>query len=155
MIKMTLKGLSLLSVAALASTASARSFEEIYTDCGLGGMIAPNNDVLAVITNTTWDLGTTAISSNISSKDACMGGQETSAAFILRSYDEIAAAIARGEGEHLDTLLSLAGYAEEDRSEAASFLREDFAKVVAAADYAEKPFLEKAEALYGILYGEA
>lgn len=155
MIKTSLKGLSLLSLAALASTASARSFEEIYTDCGLGGMIAPNNDVLAVITNTTWDLGTTAISSNVTSDDSCVGGQQTSAAFILRSYDAIAADLSQGTGEHLNTLLSLAGYAEEDVAVAAEFLREDFAKLVAASDYAEQPFLQKAESLYNILYGNA
>ncbi len=65
-----------------ASFAMAREFAEIYTDCGLGAMIAPRTPAVAAVTNVTWDLGTTAISSNISSPDSCMGGQAKMAAFI-------------------------------------------------------------------------
>ncbi len=37
----------------------AREFADIYTECGLGAMIAPKNPTVAAITNVTWDLGTT------------------------------------------------------------------------------------------------
>lgn len=47
-----------------AQAKSNRTFGQIYTQCGLGAMIAPHTPVVAAITNVTWDLGTTAISSN-------------------------------------------------------------------------------------------
>lgn len=47
-----------------------RAFADIYTECGLGTMIAPKNAAVAAVTNVTWDLGTTAISSDDSSEDA-------------------------------------------------------------------------------------
>jgi len=71
--------LGLFAVAAaafcFAQSASAREFADIYTECGLGAMIAPNNAAVAAVTNVTWDLGTTAISSNASSADSCKGGK--------------------------------------------------------------------------------
>ena len=72
---------------ALRQIGMAREFAEIYTDCGIGGMIAPRSDAVVAITNVTWDLGTTAISSNISSPDSCSGGQAEKAVFIHDSYD--------------------------------------------------------------------
>ena len=53
--------------------ASDKSFGEIYTDCGIGGLLtAPipegvSQKFLAVVSNIVWDLCTTAISSNMSS----------------------------------------------------------------------------------------
>ncbi len=39
---------------------SAREFADIFTECGIGAMIAPNNEAVAAVTNVTWDCGTTA-----------------------------------------------------------------------------------------------
>jgi len=47
-------------------------------------MIAPIN---VAVTNVTWDLGTTAISSDISSQDSCQGGKVKVRVFINNSYE--------------------------------------------------------------------
>ncbi len=143
-----------LSAFALVQAASSRDFAEIYTDCGLGALIAPSNDAVAAVTNVTWDLGTTAISSNISSPDSCTGGQQRTAAFIYQSYDSIASDLSKGEGKYLTALLVVAGYAEEDIAQASEFLRADFAELVAQEGYSSLSHYEKTEQLYGILYGE-
>jgi len=56
---------ALLAVASAAmlstSPAHSREFGEIYAECGLGGMIGKSNETIAIITNITWDLGTTAL----------------------------------------------------------------------------------------------
>src|SRR2546423_1492077 len=75
---------------AVAGQASAREFADIYTDCGLGAVIAPHNGAVAAGTNVTWDLGTTALSSHARPARRCKGGQPKSAAlasvpFRLRS----------------------------------------------------------------------
>lgn len=136
----------------LTGAANAREFADIYTDCGLGAMIAPNNDAVAAVTNVTWDLGTTAISSNASSPDTCEGGQGSSAAFIFDAYPSIEKDLAVGSGEHLTALLSIAGVDESARGDISTQLRTDFAELVAAESYSEQTRYEKAENLYELLY---
>ena len=60
-----------------------REFADIYTECGLGAMIAPNNEAVAAVTNVTWDLGTTAISSDASSEENCKRWQIRGGCFYL------------------------------------------------------------------------
>ena len=147
---------ALIAFAALAfpQPAMARTFAEIYTDCGIGAMIAPSNDAVATITNVTWDLGTTAISSNISSPDSCAGGKQRLAAFIHDSYNELERNLASGSGSHLDALIVLAQYdvrTEKDRQVRVKTLRDGFTKIVADPGYTQKNRYEKAKALYELV----
>ena len=141
------------SALAVAQTASSREFADIFTDCGIGAMIAPNNDAVAAVTNVTWDLGTTAISSNISSPDTCVGGKGRTAAFIYQSYESIVSDLSKGKGEYLDALMLVSGYAKEDCAQAVEFLRQDLAVAVSNATYGKMSRFEKAEQLFNLLYG--
>ena len=136
---------------ALPQIGMAREFAEIYTDCGIGGMIAPRSDAVAAITNVTWDLGTTAISSNISSPDSCSGGQAEKAAFIHDSYDALELDLASGHGTYLDALAALAGHEGQAQQRFVTAVRAGFAKLVAAPDYHEQNRFAKAEALYNLV----
>ncbi len=129
-----------------AGAAQAREFADIYTECGLGAMIAPNNGVVAAITNVTWDLGTTAISSNASSADTCSGGKKKVAALLVNSYAQVETDLAKGEGEHLAALSVAACGADSQRFHVA--LRQEFAALVAQPGYAAQGRVEKASALY-------
>ncbi len=93
--------LGLLSAVTLTQPAMAREFADIYTECGLGAMIAPRNEAVAAVTNVTWDLGTTAVSSNVSSPDSCSGGKQKAAAFIHDAYASLKTDLASGYGAHL------------------------------------------------------
>ncbi len=135
-----------------ANNVEAREFADIYTDCGLGAMIAPRTPAVAAVTNVTWDLGTTAISSNISSPDTCQGGKAKTAAFIHRSYDSIEADIARGEGVYLQTLLHLTETPTDNQAETIQKLRHNFAKLVSSPAYANQTRKEKSAALYSVIY---
>ena len=132
--------------------AKDREFADIYTDCGLGAMIAPNNSVVAAITNVTWDLGTTAISSNISCPDTCKGGQDRVAAFIYQSYDSLEKDLASGHGEYLDALVELVGTEPQAEQKFVATLRKDFTEVVAVSMYTNRTRYQKAEALYNLIY---
>ena len=136
---------------ALPTIGMTREFAEIYTDCGIGGMIAPRSDAVAAVTNVTWDLGTTAISSNITSPDTCSGGQAEQAAFIHDSYDALELAIASGHGTYLDALAALAGHEGQAQQRFVTALRAGFVKLVAAPDYHEQDRFAKAEALYNLV----
>lgn len=149
--KINLLAIALIFSLSIAPATMARDFAEIYIDCGLGSMIAPRTPVVAAITNVTWDLGTTAISSNISSPDSCKGGQAKTAAFIHDSYESLERDIARGQGEYLDTLMVLAGVSKESQGTTLNVLRDNFASYVGNQDYTNQTKLQKAEKLYNIV----
>jgi hypothetical protein len=134
--------------AAAIQPAAAREFADIYTDCGLGAMIAPNNTAVAAVTNVTWDLGTTAILSNASSPETCQGGKARKAAFIHDAYPQLAQDIARGRGAHLQTLVSLSGCRAEVQPALVQAVRADFARIAAQPGYAQQPRKQQAAALH-------
>jgi hypothetical protein len=154
MLRKHMKTITLVFAASLvlAQAATAREFADIYTDCGLGAVIAPRTPAVAAVTNVTFDLGTTAIISNISSPDTCQGGQALAAAFINNAYEPLEADLARGQGEYLDSLAALAGVSEDGKVSFAAGLRQDFAASVAATDYAHQSRFQKAENLYNLVF---
>jgi hypothetical protein len=135
---------ALLASTMLAAPVQAREFADIYTECGLGAMIAPNNGAVAAVTNVTWDLGTTAVSSNASSEDTCSGGKKKTAAYIFQQYAQIEKDVAKGQGQHLAALMDVA------RCDvgSASMLRAQLTDVVSRPGYATQTRYGKAEALY-------
>jgi hypothetical protein len=149
-IKLSLAALTALTLT--VSSSQAREFADIYTECGLGAMIAPNNQAVAAVTNVTWDLGTTAISSNISSEDTCKGGKAKVAAFINDSYENIEKDLASGNGKYLETLANLAKNESQSSDEFIASLRNNFSSIVASNDYSSLTTYEKSEKLYSIIY---
>lgn len=141
-----------LVLCAYSQSVMAREFADIYEECGLGAMIAPKNPAVAAVTNVTWDSGTTAISSNISSPGTCSGGKEKTAAFINESYEPLESDLASGSGTYLDTLTSLIGCEPQTKNEFIAALRNDFAKLVAEPGYTNKSRFAKAESLYNLVY---
>ena len=103
---------SLISLAGTSTQASERSFADVYADCGIGNMLFGNagesGRILAIISNVTWDLGTTAHSSNASSEENCKGGEAKTAAYIYHSYPAIESDLAKGQGEYLTAMLDAA-----------------------------------------------
>lgn len=157
MLKKNMRTVTLVFAAslALAQTAAAREFAEIYTDCGLGALIAPRTPAVAAVTNVTFDLGTTAIISNVSSPETCQGGKALAAAFINNAYEPLEADLARGQGNYLESLTTLAGVREEGKAAFVQGLRSDFTATVAADGYAERSRFEKAEHLYNLVFRQA
>ncbi|MCK5580093.1 MAG: DUF3015 family protein [Candidatus Omnitrophica bacterium] len=154
-----MKKIKILAFAVLAlvifsppAMAQNRDFSQIYYECGLGGMIFKDNGVAAAVSNICWDWGTTASSSALTTPDACKGGQEKMAAFIHETYDSIETDLASGSGDHLDTLMLLAGITEKVTQDFIIGLREDFAVIVGEASYTDQTRFEKAEALYSLVY---
>ncbi|WP_269532584.1 DUF3015 family protein [Chitinimonas sp. BJYL2] len=134
---------------AAPAQAAGRDFGAIYTDCGLGGLMAPNTAWAAVITNITWDWGTTAISSELSTAESCKGGKkEKTAAFILQSYAELEKDLAQGQGAHLNALVALSGCQESVRADLIKGVRADLATRVAAPEYSNQTRAQQAEGLY-------
>jgi|SRR5690606_9618697 len=146
------------TVAALAfsivgmQNAAARDFADIYTQCGLGAIIAPKNEAVAAVTNVTWDLGTTAISSEATTPESCKGGQAQTAAYIYDVYPQLEKDLAKGDGAHLTALLTIAGCDSQVQDSVAQALRSDFATTVSAQGYSSRSRFEQAESLYQQLH---
>lgn len=130
---------------------SDKKFFDIYTECGLGAMLAPNGPTYAAITNITWDSGITAISSHFSSPGNCFGGEGKIASLINKAYALLEADLASGSGRYLDTLAALAARDLRARQRFKAVLRRDFAKAVAAPGYSDSTRFEKERLLFRLV----
>lgn len=140
--------ISVSTVSLFSQQLSARDFGAIYTECGLGAMLFPTNPTVAAITNVTWDLGTTAISSNASSEESCNGGQEKTASLIYQTYPQLEKDISVGSGEHLTAMLDTAGCSVENRKTVSIELRSEMSGITGNTGYQHMDRLQKSEALY-------
>ena len=134
--------MTILVLGAFSQPAISRDFPDIYTECGIGAMLAPKNPAFASVSNFTWDYGTTAISSNISSPDTCKGGEAKVASFIYDSYEPLEKDLASGNGTFLDTLMVLAGVDPQSKQQFTD----------ASSSYTDQSRFEKAETLYSLVY---
>lgn len=140
--------------AAALSTNSAhagRSFGQIYRQCGLGAMISSDDPTMALVSNITTDLGTTAILSNATTPDTCKGRSAKTALFIHESYDALASDLSRGHGKYLDSLAVLSGWSKDIQGAMTEKVRADFSTVVAANGYSSKNRFDHSEALFEIV----
>lgn len=140
-------GLMLIVMMATVGTASAqRDFAAIYKECGLGAMLFPDDPIIAVVTNVTWDLGTTAVSSELLSPETCNGNSASMAAFIMDTHPQIEQDLTIGEGVHLSSVMSMMGC--DGNVQAQQALRAAFADQVMSSDYFAGSEYEKSEQLY-------
>ena len=78
-----------------------------WKHCGIGAMIFDDNGAAAAISNVIWDLGTTAVSSKVSSEDSCDGKEVKTAQFIQDNYDQVIEETSQGAGIHLTSMLNM------------------------------------------------
>ena len=150
---------SILGAALISGNANASkefNFQKIYVGCGLGGMIGSAVDnktgsqILAIITNITFDLGTTASISYYSSEDTCYNNKALTVAFINQSYETLEKENAMGKGEYFDALTTLAVGQDGNSDEYQAKVRQQFAEVVADDSYLQLSRVEKVEKLFYI-----
>jgi hypothetical protein len=119
-----------------------------YSDCGIGAALFTENKTLAVTSNVIWDIGTTAVTSATASPETCNGKKVAVATFILESYDQLTEDTARGEGEHLTTLLQLMEVQPQQQAVVVANIRSQMAKQLTSADYQTADKVEKSTMLF-------
>lgn len=119
-----------------------------WTDCGIGAMIFDETKWAAVTSNIIWDLGTTAVTSNISSKNVCEGKRVVAAVFINQTYTNIEEQTANGNGAHLTAMLNILGCDSAAQEPIVNAIRADFSHAVADPAYAGKSATDKAQQYY-------
>ena len=122
-----------------------------WLDCGIGAMIFPNTPTAAAISNIIWDLGTTAVSSDLSSKEACKGKRTKSAMFINQTYPELAAETAVGRGEHLVALADILQCQDSARPQLVADIRTGMANNLAQPGFSELTRVQKAEKYFDVV----
>lgn len=132
------KILASISVVAFISS-SAMAAGNSNTGCGLGSMIIPDQNtvatqVLAATTNGTSGNQTFGITSGSlnCTKPMKLVMHDKAQKFVADNMDSIAVEVAAGQGESLDTLLSLINV--EDKAVAAATLKANFANIYTSAD---------------------
>jgi hypothetical protein len=118
-----------------------------FSDCGIGAAIFDNN-IAAVISNVIWDIGTTAVTSALSSPETCKGKEVEAAAFIFESYDNLVVESAHGEGEHLAALMNILAVKDSDRAAVITSVRQDISTAISQPSYQEKTVAELSEMYY-------
>ena len=88
-------------------TTEEKTIENAFAQCGIGAIFFPKSETAAVFSNTIWDFGTTALSSQSSSPSSCAGVKTTAAVFIDRTYPVLEEQFVKGEGAHVIALLDL------------------------------------------------
>lgn len=141
----------ILASAVLSSQAFAEEAINPWKHCGIGAMIFDDNGTAAAISNVIWDLGTTAVSSKISSEGSCEGKRVQTAMFIQKSYNNVLEETAKGEGEYVSAMLGMMDCREEDFTAIMSNVRMDVANQVAQPAYQTMSVSAKSEAYYTAL----
>ena len=129
---------TIVATATLIST-SAFAGGNSNTGCGLGSMIFPAQDtvatqILAVTTNGTSGNQTFGITSGSlnCTKPMKLVMNDQAQKFVADNMDSIAVEVAAGQGENLDTLLSLIEV--EDKAAAAATLKANFSTIYSSSD---------------------
>jgi hypothetical protein len=97
-----------------------------WQQCGIGAMVFPNNGTAAAISNIIWDLGTTAVTTKVSSVESCAGNSARTAMFINSTFSNLEEEVAEGEGDYLNAMLELRGCNAESNDKIISDVRGEF-----------------------------
>jgi hypothetical protein len=143
----------LLAVVPLVSFAQQANNKELnpWIDCGIGAMIFDETGWAAAISNVIWDLGTTAVISNVSSQNTCNSKKAKTALYIGTTYANLSEETVKGDGKHLHAMLDIAGCQAAAHDATIEALRSDFARYVRDASYTAKSKAVKAEEFYDMV----
>lgn len=151
------KAILLLSLLAtsltLSNTALAqRSVEEVFTQCGIGAAIfGETSPSLASISNVSWDLGTTAATSDLTDSCSIDSSEVAAAIFIHESYAQLESDISKGQGKYFDGLTSILECDGSSATQLRSDIRSEMATIVQSSTYTDMSATAKSYALYEIV----
>lgn len=140
--------LTIFSVNALANDKAVGSGANPFTDCGIGAALFPTTPLGAVLSNTFWDAGTTALTSATASPETCNAKAVAAAAFINETYENLLDETASGHGEHLSAMLEVFGCSSSEKSIAINEIRKNMKDQVKSDSFKENTRLQNASNYY-------
>jgi hypothetical protein len=151
--KMAISGLAAIAFAGMAhAQAPGGDGKPInpFSDCGIGAALFPDTAWAAVISNVTWDVGTTAVTSAVASPNTCNGGRTETASFINSTFASLEVDTAVGEGKYLEALADVMTCDAAVRPQLFSQVRMGLADAMTTPEYAEMETVKKAEIYFNI-----
>ncbi|MBL4602756.1 MAG: DUF3015 family protein [Emcibacteraceae bacterium] len=146
------KYIIILSLGIIGITSTAQSQElNAWKHCGIGAMVWGEKETGAIISNVIWDLGTTALTSQVSSPETCEGAPAQTAMFINESYDKLAEETASGKGEHLTAMMDILQCDVSARNKFVTAIRADFSTALAKNDTPITDRTARAEQYFNIV----
>lgn len=108
-----------------SAQAEEKKIRNPWKQCGIGAMIFTDEEdgTLAAVSNIIWDLGTTAMSSKVSSPDTCDRRQYSAAQFISVNHASLEVESARGETQKVAAISNLMGCSSAVTNDFAQELR--------------------------------
>ncbi len=122
-----------------------------WTDCGIGAMIFTDTGWAAAISNVIWDLGTTAVTSNVSSQNSCGSSHAKVAMLIGTTYANLEEETVKGDGQNIHAMLNIMNCDPSSHENIIGSIRTEFVQSLRDASYIEKTSLMKAEEYYNIV----
>jgi hypothetical protein len=142
---------TVLSLNALANEKAVGSGPNPFSDCGIGAALFPKTPLAAVLSNTIWDAGTTALTSATASPETCNAKAVAAAAFINETYENLLDETAAGHGEHLSAMLEVFGCSSSEKSNAVNEIRGELRDQIKSESFSENTRLENASNFYNIV----
>jgi hypothetical protein len=130
------------------ASAAGKKRPNPWKECGIGAMIFNDDPTIAAISNIIWDLGTTAVSSAVTTPGACEGSTVVAARMIQDTYATVENETVKGQGEHLTAVLNLMGCEENAHGEIISAVRDDLLTSMQSDDYDSMDVTAKAESYF-------
>ncbi len=125
-----------------------------FTDCGIGAALFsdPSMAWAAVISNITWDAGTTAMVSATASPETCQSREVVAAKFIHETYDNVIEETANGQGAHLSAMLEVFDCQADSHAEIIQSVRSQIGENVQTEDYLSMSQLDKSKGYYEVVH---
>lgn len=120
-----------------------------YTECGIGAAIFKDVSWAAATSNVIWDLGSTALTSAISSPEMCNPKKVQTARLVIETLPELEKDLAMGDGEYVVALAETMGCAAQKDAIVAD-MRDSYAGVVSHVSYSNNEKADRAVNMYNV-----
>ncbi len=120
-----------------------------YTECGIGAAIFKDVSWAAATSNVTWDLGSTALTSALSSPEMCNPKKVQTASLVIETLPELEKDLAMGNGEYVLALAETMGCSNQ-KDAVISDMRSSYSDVVSKVTYSNSEKADRAVNMYNV-----
>jgi hypothetical protein len=115
-------------------------------------MIFTNTAWAAAISNVIWDLGTTAVTSNVSSQNTCGSSKASKVAMLIgTSYANLEDETVQGGGQHINAMMTVLSCEPSSQAKIIQSLKEDFTQSLQSTENVALTEQAKAGAYYNMV----